>query len=253
MDLQVKARLRWRLNLLCRACLSVSEIKRIVEDKLAEEKEFSFDSHPLSYFFHSYNNFGLTERAIEIPLVRYYLEQADYRNVLEIGNVTNHYYDYYRRSFIGKNKTTVDKFDRAYGVINADIAEYAPGVKFDFIYSISTFEHMDSDLGRNPDYVEGSSRLISVAADNIKHVSDVLVQKGGKFVVTAPLGYTPEWDLTFYSEDLERCNFSKLRRHLLKRKKELTWEQVDVEEGRTAPLDPYLPYREYLSILEFDK
>ena len=253
MDLQVKARLRWRLSLLCRACLSVSEIKRIVEDKLAEEKEFSYNSHRLNYFFHSYNNFGLTERAIEVPLIRYYLEQADYRNVLEIGNVTNHYYDYYRQSFIGKNKTTVDKFEPGYGVINADIAEYGPGVKFDFIYSISTFEHMDSDLGRNPDYVEGSSRLISVAADNIKYVSDVLLQNGGKFVITAPLGYTPEWDLTFYSDDLERCNCSRFGRYLLKRKKELTCEQIDVEEGRTASLDPHLPYREYLSILEFDK
>ena len=188
---------------------------------------------------------------IEIPIIKRYLEQASYQNVLEIGNVTNHYYDYFKQAF--QKKTTVDKFERAYDVINVDIRDYAPPAKYDFIFSISTFEHMDSDLGRNPHYQKGSSRLISVAADNMKYVGDALLRDGGKFVVTAPLCYTHEWKETFYSNDLAKCGFASHRTYLFKRINELTWKQIPVEEGINAPFDSYSPFRNYLSIVEFNK
>jgi len=253
MRLRIKARLFKMARTLLSNYLSVWDIKGILEYKLAKERWFEFDSHRLEYFFHSYNNFRLTERAIEIPIIKYYLEQGNHQNVLEIGNVANHYYDYFRQTFVDKRKTVIDKYELASDVINIDVRQYAPGLKFDFVFSISTFEHMDSDLGRNPDYARGSSELISVAADNIKHVSDVLLEDKGKFVITAPLGYTPEWDETFYSGVFEECNFSEYRRYLFSRRKELVWEQVDVEEGRGATPTSYLPRREYLSIVEFDK
>jgi hypothetical protein len=251
MDLYLKPRFLKLLRILLAPCLSMGEIQRLVEYKLARNKEFTFNSHRLPYFFHSYNNFGTTERVIEIPIIRYYLEQGNYQNVLEIGNVTNHYYDYFREVF--KKKIVVDKFELAYDVVKADICDYAPGFKFDFVFSISTFEHMDSDLGRNPSYVRDSSKLITVAADNIKYVSDTLIKDNGKFVITAPLGYTPEWDETFYSGVFAECGFTHCQRYLLRSLKELVWEQVDVQEGRGAHPTSYLPCREYLSVVEFDK
>ena len=220
-----------RLRHLCGRYLSVTDIRWLLTDKLNEHKEFLFQDKKLEYFFHSYNNFRLSERAIEIPIINNFLNQKNYEEILEIGNVTNHYYDYFRQTFVDKRKTVVDKFERGQGVLNFDIADYAPGVKFDFVFSISTFEHMDSDLGNNPDYVEGSSTLVSVAADNIKHVGDTLLKDRGRFVVTAPVGYAPEWDKTFYSDVFDDCNFSQVRKYLFRRKSELVWEPANVEEG----------------------
>lgn len=253
MDLKLGARLRHRLTMLEAQFLSVADIKAILEYKLSREKEFVFNGHRLGYFFHSHNNFGLTERAVEIPIVRYYLGQANYQNVLEIGNVTDHYYTYFSQAWLGKKKTVVDRYEQAYGVINEDIGAYSPNVKSDFVFSISTFEHMDADLGRNPEYRPGCSSLGTVAADNIKHVSDTLLRDEGKFVITAPLGYTPEWDTTFYSGVLDECNFAHWRPYLFRRKKEFTWEQVDVAEGRGITDRYPMSKPSYLSIVECDK
>lgn len=253
MNPKLGARLRHRLRILEAQFLSVADIKAMLEYKLSREKEFVFNTQRLGYFFHSHNNFGLTERAIEIPIIRYYLGQANYQNVLEIGNVTNHYYSYFGQAWLGKKKTVVDRYEQAHGVINEDIGTYSTGAKFDFVFSISTFEHMDADLGRNPDYRDGCSTLVTVAADNIKHVSDALLMDKGKFVITAPLGYTPEWDTTFYSGVLDECNFSSWRAYLFRRKRELVWEQVDVSEGKGITDRYPMPKPSYLSIVEFYK
>jgi hypothetical protein len=231
--------------------IPMSCLERVVYRKLSRHATFAFDGRRLPYFFHSYNNFGITERMIEIPIVKHLLGQGSCEDVLEIGNVTNHYYDEFRRIF--RNKTTVDKFEQGYDVVNCDIRDYAPGVTYDFVFSISTFEHMDADLGRNPLYVRGSSRLVSVAADNIKHVGDTLVRENGRLVITAPLSYTPEWKETFYSDDLAKCGFARYQTFLFKRDSELTWKQVPVADGRSAPFDSYCPYRHYLSVVEFFK
>ncbi|MGZ8845219.1 MAG: hypothetical protein ACXW3C_02035 [Pyrinomonadaceae bacterium] len=256
MSNQLKPRESWlhsRLRHLCGSYLSVSDLRWILTDKLNANRAFLFEGNQLEYFFHSYNNFRLSERALEIPIIDYFLRQHDYQEILEIGNVTNHYYEYFRKAFADKRKTVVDKFERGQGVLNYDIAEYAPGVKFDFVFSISTFEHMDSDRGMSPDYVAGSSRLVSVAADNIKHVGDMLLKDRGIFVVTAPIGYAPEWDMTFYSDVFEKCNFSRVRKYLFKRKDEVLWEQTKVEEGRRATPISSIPFIEFLSIVEFEK
>lgn len=249
----MRLRMRKLVTIVLASCLSVADIRRMLLYKLNKEKSFIYNSHRLDYFFHSYNNFRMTERAVEIPIIKHYLERGNYQNVLEIGNVANHYYDYFKQAFVGKRKVVVDKYELASDVINVDICEYAPGIKFDFAFSISTFEHMDSDRGRNPDYTKGSSELLSVAADNVKYVSDVLLENGGKFVITAPLGYTSEWDETFYSSVFKECNFIRYRTYVLRKKKELVWEQVGVKEGKQAAYNHPLPGVNYLSIVEFDK
>jgi hypothetical protein len=239
------------LRLRAGVLLPLATLQRVCARKIASRGTFTFDGTPLSYFFHSYNNFGVSERAIEVPIIASYLREGRYPRVLEIGNVTNHYYDTFRDLFI--HKDVVDKFETGYNVINADIATFTSDQKYDFIFSISTFEHMDSDLGRNPDYVPGASRLISAAADNIKHVSDHLIAPGGRFVLTAPLLYTPEWDKTFYSDAFDACGWSSYKRSLFRRLGELHWIQVDVNAGRDLPGNPSSPFREYLSVVDFVK
>lgn len=229
------------------------ELERLVQRKVASAGTFTFDSAVLPYFFHSYNNFGLTERSVEIPIIHSYLERGSYRNVLEIGNVANHYYDYFRDVLADVGHTVVDRYEVGSAVVNVDIADFSSEARFDFAFSISTFEHMDSDLGRNTSNRPNGSKLVSVAADNIDHVAETLLADRGKMVVTAPLGYAPEWDATFYSGDPEKCGFSRVMRYVLRRTGELTWRQVNLDEGRTAPDSSRSDLRDFLSILELDK
>jgi hypothetical protein len=107
--MDLKLRVRKLVGILLASCFSVADIRRMLRYKFNREKDFVFNSHRLGYFFHSYNNFRVTERAVEIPIIRHYLEQENYQNVLEIGNVTNHYYEYFRQAFVGKRKIVVDK------------------------------------------------------------------------------------------------------------------------------------------------
>src|SRR5438874_1202932 len=156
-----------------------------LESYLKKRELFYFRNIPLKYFFHSYNNFRVTERSIEIPIVRYFIDTHKPSRVLEIGNVTKHYYDLFKDF---KEKDTVDKYELAYDVINLDIADFNPDKRYDFIYSISTFEHMDSDGGRNPEYKgKPAGKFTSVAFENINRVLENILDKGGHFLLTIPL------------------------------------------------------------------
>jgi hypothetical protein len=231
--------------------LTTRQIMRILDHKLARCKYFTFNGRQLPYFFHSYNCFRVNERAVEVPIIKHYLDQGNYQNVLEIGNVTNYYYDCFRQSFV--KKTVVDKGERGYGVLTMDIADYTAPEPFDFVFSISTFEHMDSDRGRNPDYVRGKSALISYAADNIRHVGRKLLAEGGRFVLTAPLGYAQEWDETIYSNAFDQCGFARYQITVLRRLTELTWEQTQLAEVDRRTFDYSTTLVNYVSVVEFLK
>ena len=211
------------------------------------------DNKEYPYLFHTYNNMGITERSIEIPIIYHYLTTRKIINVLEIGNVTNYYEDYFPNVF--PNKTVVDKIEHNYNIITCDIVNYKPNKKFDFIFSISTFEHMDSDLGRNPDYKPGASKLCTVAADNIVYCYNELLAVGGIMIITAPMGYTPEWDLTFRNDWLEKYPFKSIKRKVFKRINEEEWMQLKDDFNINEPMaygTPY-PYANYVSIIEIKK
>lgn len=223
--------------------------------KLKFNKHFYFDSTKLQYFFHSYNNFRLTCRCIEIPIIKYYLNKFSHNNVLEIGNVTKHYYDEFKNF---NKKDTVDKFEIAYDVINVDIKDFKIDNKYDFIYSISTFEHMDSDGGRNPDFVPVESELFSShALENINRVINDLLLDGGKFILTFPLGYCNcEIDKSLYNKEYTRFNAKNVNLYFFKQINELTWKQVDVEVEQLTKEKPiYSPedYMVYIVVMEITK
>jgi hypothetical protein len=134
-----------------------------------------------------------------------------------------------------------------------DIADFVAPEPFDFVFSISTFEHMDSDRGRNPDYVRGKSELISYAADNIRHVGRNLLAEGGKFVLTAPLGYAQEWDETIFSNAFDQCGFTSYRVVVLRRLTELTWEQTQLAAVDRRAFDYSTTLVNYVSVVEFVK
>jgi len=159
---------------------------------IIKRKKFIFDGNSLPLFFHSHNNFGLTERSIEIPIVKHLLGMYAHETVLEIGNVSNYYYDEFKDCF--NKKDTVDQYESGHDVINLDIRDFKPNKKYDFIFSISTFEHMDSDGGRNAGHYERRSHndispFSSVAFDNMNYVINNLLKKGGMLVITFLLDY----------------------------------------------------------------
>lgn len=213
---------------------------------------FEFNGERIDYLFHSYNNMGLTERTVEMPIIKHYLRRKKWGRVLEIGNVTNYYEDYFSGLF--PNKTVVDKIEQTYNIITSDIAKFRSPERFDLIFSISTFEHMDSDLGRNPDYVPGTAKHGTVAADNIIHCYEHLLAEGGLMVITAPLGYTPEWDKTFKDRLLDNYPFKGMRKLLASRVGEQEWLQASkLEAGKEYAYDKPFPYANHVAILEISK
>jgi len=230
---------------------SLNYLIRAVDMKKIRSK-FSFNGLEIDYLFHSYNNFGLTERSVEMPIIKYYLMTNKFKNVLEVGNVTDYYKDYFLGLF--PNKTIVDKIEIEYNSITSDIALYKSDVKYDFIFSISTFEHMDSDLGRNTDYVEGKNKYGTVAADNIIHCYEELLAEGGIMVITAPLGYTPEWDATFKQDTLDKYPFKEVKKIIVERNSIQSWQQLEkVDMTKNMLYNSPFPYANYVSVFEIHK
>jgi hypothetical protein len=230
---------------------ALSDIRRVLYRRLSVDSTFTFGSCSLKYFFHTYNSFGLNERSVEIPIVRHFLDQHPPQDILEIGNVTNHYYESFKSSF--SSKVVVDLSERAHDVLNIDIADFNPDRIFPLIISISTFEHMDSDRGKSLDHIKGSSQLVSKAADNIRHVVEDILAPGGRFVLTAPLGYTPEWDETFHSDFLLHIEHRRHSLHVLQKLGEMKWREVAPESARGVEYNSPLGGANFLSVIVIDK
>jgi len=79
---------------------------------------FHFDGNKYKYFISKYNTTWRNERTVEIPIIQKYLKLYINKNILEIGNVMNHYYNY--------THTVVDKYEISNNVINCDILNYPP-------------------------------------------------------------------------------------------------------------------------------
>jgi hypothetical protein len=226
-------------------------LKRLVDAKMQASKGFVFDGNLLNYFFHSYNNFGLSERTIEIPIIKKYLSDRRYGNVLEIGNVSNYYYEDF--CTLLPNKTVVDLYEKAYDIVKMDIKDYFSTQKFDFVFSISTFEHMDFDRGNNSKYLQGGSILSSYSFDNMQHVVNELLSDKGRFVITAPLGYSQEFDRSFFSDDFSHFAANDVKIIVLKKENELRWKEIKVEMIDKSFDYSFWNGTEYLGIIEICK
>jgi len=231
---------------------SVRLVNMLLEIKMKYRDCFEFQSTKLQYFFHSYNNFGITPRCVEIPIIKYYLSKFPHDNVLEIGNVTKHYYNDFK-NFIKKD--TLDKYESAYDVINVDIKDFKTDKKYDFIYSISTFEHMDSDGGHNPDYIPiENEKFSSYAFTHInKSVNDLLVDSG-KFILTFPIGLDNcEIDNGIYNKEYTKFQARSIKIYFIKKINELSWKQVSLSVDQLAKEKPKIPHATYLCVMEITK
>ena len=141
-----------------------------------QRKKFITHDKQYPYFIHPYQWTQYNERAVEVPVFLDLLRQYRGRRILEVGNVLFHY--------IRADHTVVDKYEIGKNVINQDIIDFAPTVKYDLVISISTLEH----IGFNENRFCPDKPLRAV-----EHLKSLL-SPAGLLVISIPLGWTPAVD-----------------------------------------------------------
>ncbi|MEM0302993.1 MAG: hypothetical protein QXI54_07490 [Archaeoglobaceae archaeon] len=173
--------------------------------------KFIFEGKKYKYFYHSYNTTWKNERAVEIPILyNLYLEYLSKKlKILEIGNVFSHYFNV--------KHVIVDKYEKAPNVINEDVVDFSLNDKFDFIFSISTLEHVGWDeKPREPG-------KIFRAVSNLKD----LLAENGLLVITLPVGYNPVVDELLKNENKNPVIFDKI--FYMKKVSICEWEQCGAD------------------------
>tara|TARA_B100000029_G_scaffold436374_1_gene450973 strand:+ start:2460 stop:3188 length:729 start_codon:yes stop_codon:yes gene_type:complete len=192
--------------------------------------KFNFNGRMLSLFYHAYNMTWVNERAVEIPIIRDYLNHCEPEHVLEIGNVLSHYGSV--------SHTILDKFERGQGIINEDILDFVSADKFKLIVSISTFEHIGFD-----DEVDGESGV------KILHAIDAsrnLLTENGRLVLTLPIGYNPSLDHMIMDNQID-CT----RSFFICRKGKLQWEATSSDQAMECRYGSPFPYANAILVAEF--
>ena len=189
-------------------------------------KQFLFNEKQYNYVFDEYNNTWFSERAVEIPIALDFASKFKKNEILEIGNVLQHY------GFSGH--TIVDKYEKADNVINEDIVDYEPNRKFKAIISVSTFEHVGRDEGEDP----------YKAVDAIEKTKSFL-SNDGEMLITIPLGWNIELD-----NNLEKL-FDEI--YYMKRVSWLNkWKQIPERPENVKYGKPY-PFGNVIAICKFTK
>ena len=162
------------------------------------------------YFWHDYNMTWRNERCVEVPIARAELTAAAGRRVLEVGNVLSHYQPVAH--------DILDKYERAPGVWNQDVIDFAPAAPYDLIISLSTLEHVGWDeTARDPDK--------SLRA--LHHLRDRCLAPGGRMLVTFPLGHHPALDQAYGDGRLPFAeSYTMLRQGRFTHWRQATWPEV---------------------------
>jgi SAM-dependent methyltransferase len=178
-------------------------------------RTFPYGGTQLVYLAHRHNYTWLNERAVEIPIARVALAGVGNGRVLEVGNVLSHYGSV--------SHLVIDRYERAPGVINADVLEFEDDDGFDLIVSISTLEHVGWDEHpRDP----------HAAARAFAHLTQLLAP-GGTLVTTMPVGYNPHLDAAIRSGALELSELRALRRE----DRRNIWREVNPDDVWDVPYD----------------
>jgi hypothetical protein len=159
-------------------------------------KMFTLGGVELPYFVHPYNYTWANERAVEIPVVRHFLDASEPSPTLEIGNVLSHYFDL--------DHTVVDLNEkcRYRPVINSDLMEFNPARRFTRIVAISTIEHVGWD--EKPRDEEKVMRAFPKLRS--------LLTPGGQAIVSIPPGYNHFLDRQMSEASIDGARFQCLKR-----------------------------------------
>jgi SAM-dependent methyltransferase len=140
---------------------------------------FHFQGVDYPYWLSWYNKTWKNERSVEIALLHNVLfnEGLKVVDVLEVGNVFQHYFEF--------PHIIIDKYEKGNKVINQDFLKMSkrelPDM-FDFVFSISTFEHVGEDT-KQPE----------LSLEAIKKAKSLL-KVGGQLFFTFPIGWNKTLD-----------------------------------------------------------
>ena len=166
------------------------------------------------------------ERRVEIPIARGFLaaHRARGMRVLEIGNVLH--------EEASELWLVVDKYEKGPAIVHTDVVDFVPPVQFEIVLAISTLEH----VGFDEDQMD-----LGKFQRAVDHLYRTCLSPGGWMLVTVPLGYHPEVDLTLLGSHLGWGEVDVLRHASWLG----DWREVPVErvarEG--PPMYPYARHR----------
>lgn len=176
-----------------------------------KQRSFTYNGHKVEYFEHPYNRTWVNERSVEIPIIWNLMQKHVPSDVLEIGNVISHYYQF--------GHTVVDKYEKGHGTIQQDVVDLELSKKYPLIVTISTIEHVGWDeTPRTP----GKHRQ---ALDVLRNH----LIPGGMLAVTLPIGYNPDIDKDLFDGSL---GFHEV--HYFKRVTQENWQQTGAEDVRSS-------------------
>jgi hypothetical protein len=138
---------------------------------------FIYNNKEFRYFIHWYNHTWSNSRKVEIPIFLDVYYQNLGKDILEVGNVLSHY--------IPITHDVLDKYEKEQGVINEDIIDFNPDLKYDIVISCSTLEHVGYDEEKkDPD---GFLKAVNNIRKNV-------LRAGGVLYLSVPIGYNPGLD-----------------------------------------------------------
>jgi hypothetical protein len=179
-------------------------------------RTFSFRKRKYAYFYHHYNVTWMSERAVEIPIVKSVVEKYKGKRILEIGNTLNHYFKL--------NHDIVDKHEEDKNVINQDVVAFQPEKKYDLIVSISTLEHIGWD--EHLCYHTKEPQKTKRALDKLQRC----LAPGGEMLITYPVGYNQDLDRLTDSREIKWTKLLCMRRV----SRDNTWVQTKWPDVRTT-------------------
>lgn len=177
--------------------------------KTFKPKTFYFKGKEFKYFYGLYNATWKNERAVEIPIILYLLKKFDEKDILEVGNVLDHY--------ISVKHDVVDKYEKNKKVINEDVVDFKSNKKYKLIVSISTIEHVGWD--ENP---KEPLKILKA----IKNLKSHLSYKG-KMIITFLKGYNSYLDKLL---DDGKLGFSKIY-YLMKITEDNKWVEINSKDN----------------------
>ncbi len=206
-------------------------LARLPSPRLARGGSFDFEGRKHQYVDRCYNFTWINERRVELAFVKEWLAEFEGRRVLEIGNVSSHYF--------GGTHFVIDRYEDSEStrVIAEDAVDFSLEGPFDLIFSISTFEHLGWDESLpDPDKV---FRAIAHARSKLS--------ASGVLRITVPIGFNPHLDRALVEKKIpfERSEA------LMRIDSRNSWEQVPMETALQCQYGSPYPFANAVVIGEF--
>ncbi len=148
---------------------------------------FTFQHKKLFYNRINFNN--RAERAVEVPIAFDFLaHRASGGNVLEVGNVLQHYENGLSDLLHIRDRRIVDKFETSEGVDSIDIMDVDAEEKYQTIISISTLEHVGQSCAPSGEF--GEQKRVTDREAPLKAIAKIydLLAVDGQALLTVPFG-----------------------------------------------------------------